>query len=65
MPFTLKFNLMPNKEKYTNSKWRDYQTVKLSDIANVNIVTGKSFVQEFADGYLAMKPITDAVKGVC
>lgn len=65
MPFKLQFDLMPNKEKYTNSKWRDYQEMKLGDIGNVNPSTGKSFIQEFADGYLSMKPITDAVKGVC
>lgn len=65
MPFTLQFDLMPNKEKYTKSKWRDYQEIKLSEIGDVNSATGKTFIQEFADGYLAMKPITDAVKGVC
>lgn len=65
MPFTIKFNLMPNKEKYTNSKWRDYVTCKLSEFKNVNAVTGKSFIQEFTEGYKAMKPIADAVQTVC
>lgn len=65
MPFTLKFNLVPNKEKYTQSKWRDYKSMKLGEIGFVNATTGKSIIQEFADGYNAMKPITDAVKGVC
>lgn len=65
MPFALKFNLTPNKEAYTKSNWRDYQTMKLSEISVATFVTGKSFVQEFADNYLAMKPITDAVKSVC
>lgn len=65
MPFTLKFNLVPNKEKYTQSKWRDYKSMKLGEIGNASASTGKSIIQEFADCYLAMKPITDAVKGVC
>ena len=65
MPFELKFNLTPNKEKYTTSNWRDYQTMKLSELSDANSATGKSFIQEFADNYLAMKPIADAVKSVC
>ncbi len=65
MPFALKFKLTPNKEKYTNSNWRDYQTMLLSNISDANSATGKSFIQEFADNYLAMKPIADAVKSVC
>lgn len=65
MPFTIQFNLMPNKEKYTQSKWRDYVTCKLSGLKNVNVATGKSFIQEYTDGYKAMKPISDAVKSVC
>ena len=64
-PFKLQFDLMHNKEKYTNSKWRDYQEMKLGDIGKANSSTGKSFIQEFTDGYLAMKPITDAIKSVC
>lgn len=65
MPFKLQFDLMPNKAKYTGSLWSDYQTMKLNEIGNTNNVTGKSFIKEFVDGYLAMKPITDAVKSVC
>jgi hypothetical protein len=65
MPFTLQFDLTPNKEKYTQSTWRDYTSMKLSKISDAHFVTGKSFVQEYADNYLAMKPITDAVKSVC
>lgn len=65
MPFTLQFDLTPNKEKYTQSTWRDYTSMKLSKISDAHFVTGKSFIQEFADNYLAMKPIVDAVKGVC
>lgn len=65
MPFTLQFDMTPNREKYTNSSWRDYQLMLLSDISNPHHATGKSFVQEFADNYSAMKPIVDAVKGVC
>ena len=65
MPFTIKFNLMPNKEKYTQSKWRDYVSCKLNEFKKVNAATGKSFIQEYTDGYKAMKPISDAVKTVC
>lgn len=65
MPFMLQFDLIPNKEKYTQSRWNNHQSIKLSDIGNANSATGKSFIQEFADGYLAMKPITDAVESVC
>ena len=65
MPFKLQFDLIPNKIKYTKSKWNDYQAMKLCDIGKANNDTGKSFIQEFADGYNAMKPITDAIKGVC
>jgi hypothetical protein len=65
MPFVIKFDLMPNKEKYTQSKWRDYVTCKLSEFKNVNPSTGKSFIQEYTEGYKAMKPISDAVKTVC
>ena len=65
MPFTLQFDLTPNKETYTKSTWRDYTSMKLSKISDAHFVTGKSFIQEYADNYLAMKPITDAVKSVC
>jgi hypothetical protein len=65
MPFKLQFDMTPNREKYTNSSWRDYQPMPLSCISNPHHATGKSFVQEFADNYSAMKPIVDAVKGVC
>lgn len=65
MPFTLQFDMTPNREKYTNSTWRDYQPMQLSCISNPHHATGKSFVQEFADNYSAMKPIVDAVKRVC
>ena len=65
MPFKLQFDMTPNREKYTNSSWRDYQQMPLSCISNPHHATGKSFVQEFADNYSAMKPIVDAVKGVC
>ena len=65
MPFKLQFDMTPNREKYTNSSWRDYQLMPLSDISNPHHATGKSFIQEFVDNYSAMKPIVDAVKGVC
>src|SRR5574344_109807 len=65
MPFTLQFNMTPNKEKYTTSTWRDDTSMKLSKISDAHFVTGKSFIQEFADNYLAMKPIIDAVKSAC
>ena len=65
MPFKLQFDMTPNKEKYTQSTWRDYQTLKLSKISDANSATGKSFVQEYADNYLAMKSIIDAVKSAC
>ena len=65
MPFKLHFDMTPNREKYTNSTWRDYQPMKLCELSNPHHATGKSFVQEFADNYSAMKPIVDAVKGVC
>ena len=65
MPFKLQFDLTPNKETYTKSTWRDYTSMKLSEISVATFVTGKSFIQEFADNYLAMKPIIDAVKSAC
>lgn len=65
MPFKLQFDMTPNREKYTNSSWRDDQPMTLSCISNPHHATGKSFVQEFVDNYSAMKPIVDAVKGVC
>lgn len=65
MPFFVQFDLVPNKVKYTESRWSDYQALRLGDIGNAHPSTGKSFVQEFADGYLAMKPIDDAIKSVC
>ena len=63
--FFTKFDLIPNKIMYTESRWSDRQKLKLCDIGVANPKTGKSFVQEFVDGYLAMKPITDAIKSVC
>lgn len=65
MPFVVQFDLIPNKITYTNSRWSNSQQLKLCDISVANPTTGKSFVQEFVDGYLAMKPITDAIKSVC
>ena len=65
MPFVVQFDLIPNKITYTKYRWSDSQRLKLCDIGVANPTTGKSFVQEFVDGYLAMKPITDAVKSVC
>lgn len=65
MPFKLQFDMTPNREKYTNSTWRDYQPMKLCELSNSHHATGKSFIKEFADNYSAMKPIVDAVKGVC
>lgn len=65
IPFTVQLDVTPNKEQYTGSKWRDYQSMKLSDISEPHHVTRKSFIQEFADYYSAIKPITDAVKSVC
>lgn len=65
MPFKLQFNMTPNREKYTNSTWRDNQPMKLCEISKPHHATRKSFVQEFADNYSAMKHIVDAVKGVC
>ena len=65
MPFKLQFDMTPNREKYTNSTWRDNQTMKLCELSNPHHATGKSFIQEFAYNYSAMKPIVDAVKGVC
>lgn len=65
MPFKLQFDMTPNKEKYTNSTWRDYQAIKLSDLSVAHHATGKSFIQEYTDNCSAMKPIIDAVKDVC
>lgn len=65
MPFKLQFDMTPNKEKYTTSKWLDYQAIKLCDLSVAHHATGKSFIQEYTDNYSAMKPIIDAVKGVC
>ena len=65
MPFKLQFDMTPNREKYTNSSWRDNQPMMLCELSNPHHATGKSFVQEFADNYSAMKPIVDAVTGVC
>lgn len=65
MPFKLQFDMTPNKEKYTNSSWRDYQVIKLSDLSVAHHATGKSFIQEYTDNYSAMKHIIDAVKDVC
>ena len=65
MPFKLQFDMTPNREKYTDSTWRDNQPMPLSCISDPHHATGKSFIQEFADNYSAMKPIVDAVKGVC
>ena len=65
IPFAIKLNMIPNKEKYTNSTWRDYQTMKLREISNPHHATGKSIIQEFADNCSAIKLINDAVKSVC
>ena len=65
IPFTIQLEVTPNKEQYTGSRWRDYQSMKLSEISEPHHATRKSFIQEFADYYSAIKPITDAVKSVC
>jgi hypothetical protein len=65
MPFTIVVDMTPNKEKYTISKWRDYQIIQLGKISDANSATGKSFVQEYADNLSALNLITDAVKRVC
>ena len=63
--FAIKLNMIPNKEKYTNSTWRDNQTMKLREISNPHHATGKSIIQEFADNCSAIKLINEAVKSVC
>lgn len=65
MPFAIKLNMTPNKEKYTHSNWREYQTIKLSKISDANCSTGKSFIQEYAGNLSALNLITDAVNSVC
>lgn len=65
IPFTIQLDVTPNKEQYTGSRWRDYQSMKLSEISEPHHATRKSFIQEFADYYSAIQPITDAVKSVC
>lgn len=65
IPFAIKLNVIPNKEKYTNSTWRDYQTMKLREISDAHHATGKSIIQEFADNCSAIKLINEAVKSVC
>lgn len=65
IPFTIQLDVTPNKEQYTSSRWRDYQSMKLSEISEPHHATRKSFIQEFADYYSAIQPITDAVKSVC
>ena len=65
IPFAIKLNMIPNKEKYTNSTWRDYQTMKLREISNPHHATGKSIIQEFTDNCSAIKLINEAVKSVC
>ncbi len=65
MPFKLQFDMTPNREKYTNSTWRDYQVIKLSDLSVAHHATGKSFIQEFADNFMKHTEAVDAVKGVC
>ena len=65
IPFAIKLDMIPNKEKYTNSKWRDYQIMKLSELSNPHHATGKSIIQEFTDNCSAIKLINEAVKSVC
>ena len=65
IPFAIKLNTIPNKEKYTASRWCNYQTMKLGEISYANRTTGKSFIQEYADNYAAIKLINEAVKSVC
>ena len=65
IPFAIKLDMIPNKEKYTNSKWRDYQIMQLSELSNPHHATGKSIIQEFADNCSALKLIGEAVKSVC
>lgn len=64
-PFTLLLDVTPNKEKYTSSKWREYQPMKLSELSDAHHATRKSFIQEFAEYYAAIDAITLAVKSVC
>ena len=65
IPFAIKLNMIPNKEKYTNSTWRDNQTMKLREISDAHHATGKSIIQEFTDNCSAIKLINEAVKSVC
>ena len=64
-PFTIKKDMTPNKEIYTNSTWRDNQVMKLSEISDANRATGVSFIQEYSDNYSALLRVIDAVKSVC
>ena len=64
-PFNIVVDLTPNKEKYTQGKWLDYQILQLGKISDANSATGKSFVQEYASNLSALNLITDAVKRVC
>ena len=65
IPFAIKLNMIPNKEKYTKSTWREYQTMKLSELRYAHHATGKSIIQEFADNCSVIKLINEAVKSVC
>lgn len=65
MPFTLQFYMTPNKEKYTISKYRDYQILQLCKISDAISATGKSFIQEYTDNLSALNLIIDAVKSIC
>ena len=64
-PFTIKKDMTPNKEIYTNSTWRDNQVMKLGEISDANRATGVSFIQEYSDNYSALLRVIDAVKSVC
>lgn len=65
MPFKIQIDMVPNKAKYTQSTWRDNQTMALSELRVAHSATGKSIIQEFVDNYSAITLINEAVKSVC